>query len=173
MFVQLFEFIVSTRIGNACAFLVGALIFYGIFRLVVKIIDYIVFKRLMKMVMQAVFDLEDDEDDDEYFKPQSSYHEDEQSQKKDKKREQMREAERMQNLQNQFIGGHNKSRPKKRIVGFNQDAIIGKWTARVAKQMLQKYGKLDMNMVNEVGYFQALVMAQRGEQSISNGFRQR
>ena len=163
MFVQLFEFIVSTRI-----------VFYGIFRLVVKIIDYIVFKRLMKMVLQAVFELEDDEDDDsEYFKPQGSYHEDEQSQKKDKKREQMREAERMQNLQNQFIGGQNKARPKKRIVGFNKDAIIGKWTARVAKQMLQKYGKLDMNMVNEVGYFQALVMAQRGEQSISNGQRQR
>ena len=79
----------------------------------------------------------------------------------------------MQNLQNQFIGGHNKSRPKKRIVGFNQDAIIGKWTARVAKQMLQKYGKLDMNMVNEVGYFQALVQAQRAEQGITSGFRQR
>ena len=38
---------------------------------------------------------------------------------------------------------------------------IGKWTARVARQMLQKYSNIDMNLVNEKGYFQALVIAEK------------
>ena len=177
MLGELLAYFLDNRIGNAIAVFIGILLLYFLFRLVVKIIDYIVFKRLMKRVMQAIYGeyyVDEDEEDDEYnggVLPNSNQ-EDEQSHKKDKKREQKRESERMQEMENQFMGGqvNTKVRQKPRIVGFNEKAIIGKWTARVAKQFLQKYQGLDMNQVNELGYFQALVLAQRRQMGIDNGF---
>ena len=176
MFSELIAYFLDNKIGNAIAVFIGILLLYGLFRLVVKIIDYIVFKRLMKRVMKAIYGeyYVDEDEEDEYngdVLPNSNQ-EDEQSQKKDKKREQKREAERLQEMENEFIGGGNKTRtkPKQRIVGFNEKAIIGKWTARVAKQFLQKYQGLDMNQVNELGYFQALVLAQKRSMGIDDGF---
>ena len=164
-FVLLFDYLVSTRLGNAIAIFLGALILYGVFRLVIKIIDYIVFKRLMNSVLKAIYG---DEDDDEYFSSApASNQEDEQSQKKDKKREQIREAERIQNMENEFIGGQTRSKPKQRIVGVMKP--IGKWTARVMKQWIQKHQNIDMNLVNDLGYFQALVIAERKAQGLDVG----
>lgn len=160
--VLLFDYLVSTRIGNAIAVFLGALILYGIFRLIIKIIDYIVLKRLMSMVLDAVYG--DEEDDEEYNSVPASNQEDEQSQKKDKKREQIREAERMQNMENEFIGGHTRKRPKQQIVGVAKP--LGKWTARVMKQWMQKHQNIDMNLVNDLGYFQALVIAEKKAQGL-------
>jgi len=110
--------------------------------------------------------LEEDEDDNHDVVPASN-HEDEQSQKKDKKRDQIREAERMQNLENEFIGGKVNNRKNQRIVGVAKP--IGKWTARVMKQWLQKHQNIDMNLVNDLGYFQALVIAERKSQGLDVG----
>ena len=162
---EVFDYLTDTRVGNGIVVLIGALIFYGLFRLTIKIIDYIIFKKLMAKIMQAVF-ADEDEDSEHFRNVPASHHEDEQSQKKDKKLEQKREAERMQNMENDIRGGQ-RQRPKKQIVGMVQP--IGKWTARVAKQMLQKYQNIDMNLVNEKGYFQALVLAERQKLGMSNG----
>jgi len=164
-FVLLFDYLVSTRIGNAIAVFLGALILYAIFRIVIKIIDYIVFKRLMNMVLKAIYD----EDDDEYFSgAPASNQEDEQSQKKDKKRDQIREAERMQNMENEFVAGATRNRrPRQQIVGMAKP--LGKWTARVMKQWMQKHQNIDMNLVNDLGYFQALVIAERKAQGLDVG----
>ena len=159
--VLLYDYLITTRVGNVIVFFIGALIFYAIFRLVIKIIDYIVFKRLMNRVLQAIYEEEDDEYNDAV---PASNHEDEQSQKKDKKREQIREAERMQNMENEF---KTRGKPKQKIVGMAQP--LGKWTARVMKQWIQKHQHIDMNMVNDLGYFQALVIAERKAQGIDIG----
>lgn len=159
--VLLFDYLVSTRIGNAISVFLGALILYLIFKLVIKIIDYIVFKRLMNSILQAIYD----EEDDEYFSgAPASNQEDEQSQKKDKKRDQIREAERLQNMENEFIGGQTSKKPRQTIVGMAKP--LGKWTARVMKQWMQKHQHIDMNLVNDLGYFQALVLAERKAQGI-------
>ena len=47
MFSELIAYFLDNKIGNAIAVFIGILLLYGLFRLVVKIIDYIVFKRLM------------------------------------------------------------------------------------------------------------------------------
>ena len=159
--VLLFEYFVSTRIGNAIAVFLGVLLLYAVFRIVIKIIDYIVFKRLMNRILKTIYGDEDETSGD--ILPTSNQ-EDEQSQKKDKKREQLREAERMQNMENEFIGGKVNSKPKQRIVGMAQP--IGKWTARVMKQWIMKHQNIDMNLVNDLGYFQALVIAERKAQGI-------
>ena len=159
--VLLYDYLITTSVGNVIVFFIGALIFYAIFRLVIKIIDYIVFKRLMNRVLQAIYEEEDDEYNDAV---PASNHEDEQSQKKDKKREQIREAERMQNMENEF---KTRGKPKQKIVGMAQP--LGKWTARVMKQWMQKHQNIDMNLVNDLGYFQALVIAERKAQGIDIG----
>ena len=163
--VLLFDYLVSTRIGNVIAALIGALILYGIFWIAIKIIDYIVLRRLMGMVLDSVYG-EDDEEDDYNVVPASNQ-EDEQSQKKDKKREQIREAERMQNMENDILGGRTRGKPKQKIVGMAKP--IGKWTARVMKQWIQKHQNIDMNLVNDLGYFQALVIAERKSQGLDIG----
>ena len=164
-FVLLFDYLVSTRIGNAIAVFLGALILYAIFRIVIKIIDYIVFKRLMNMVLKAIYDEDDDED---FSGAPASNQEDEQSQKKDKKRDQIREAERMQNMENEFVAGATRNRrPRQQIVGMAKP--LGKWTARVMKQWMQKHQNIDMNLVNDLGYFQALVIAERKAQGLDVG----
>ena len=164
--VLLFEYFVSTRIGNAIAVFLGVLLLYAIFRIVIKIIDYIVFKRLMNRILKTIYGDEDEDEANGDILP-SSNQEDEQSQKKDKKREQIREAERMQNMENEFIGGKVHNKPKQRIVGMAQP--IGKWTARVMKQWIMKHQNIDMNLVNDLGYFQALVIAERKAQGIGMG----
>lgn len=159
-FIEIFDYLLETKIGNTIAVIIGALIIYGLFKLVVKIIDYFVFKKLMKSILEAVYSDGSEEGEKKKYKNiPTSYHEDEQSQKKDKKREQLREAERMVSMENDIRSGQTSHRPKKQIVGMVKP--IGKWTARVAKQMLQKYSNIDMNLVNEKGYFQALVIAER------------
>lgn len=176
-FVKIFDYLLETKIGNAIAVIVGALFLYGLFKLVVKIIDYFVFKKLMKSILDAVYsDGSEDGERRKYENLPNSHHEDEQSQKKDKKREQLREAERMVNMGNDIRSGQIQNRPKKQIVGMVKP--IGKWTARVAKQMLQKYSNIDMNLVNEKGYFQALVIAEKqrlgmGQNRNQNGGRGR
>ncbi|GEM_PF-6648280 len=163
--VLLFDYLISTPIGNAIAVFLSALILYGLFRLIIKIIDYIVFKRLMARVLKAIYE---DEEDDEYFSSApASNQEDEQSQKKDKKREQIREAERLQNMENEFVSGRSRQSQKGKIVGVVQP--IGKWTARVMKQWLQKHQNIDMNLVNDLGYFQAMVIAERKSQGLDVG----
>ena len=164
--VLLFEYFVSTRIGNAVAVFLGVLLLYAIFRIVIKIIDYIVFKRLMNRILKTIYGDEDEDEANDGILPASNQ-EDEQSQKKDKKREQLREAERMQNMENEFIGGKVNSKSKQRIVGMAQP--IGKWTARVMKQWIMKHQNIDMNLVNDLGYFQALVIAERKAQGIGMG----
>ena len=155
-----FDYLLDTKIGNAVAIILGALFLYGLFRLVVKIIDYFVFKKLMKSILDAIYgDGSENGEKKKYENAPTSHHEDQQSQKKDKKREQLREAERMMNIENDIRSGQARQRPKKQIVGITKP--IGKWTARVAKQMLQKYSNIDMNIVNEKGYFQALVIAEK------------
>ena len=164
--ILLFDYLLSTKIGNAIGAVIGALILYGLFKLVVRIIDYIILRRIMKLVMMAVYGeyYEEDEEDGDYNTAPASNQEDEQSQKKDKKREQKREAERMQNLENEIIGGKTRSKPKQKIVGVVKP--VGKWTERVMKQWLQKHKDIDMNLVNELGYFQAMVIAERKAQGI-------
>lgn len=117
------------------------------------------------MVLKAIYD----EDDDEYFSgAPASNQEDEQSQKKDKKRDQIREAERMQNMENEFVAGATRNRrPRQQIVGMAKP--LGKWTARVMKQWMQKHQNIDMNLVNDLGYFQALVIAERKAQGLDVG----
>ena len=163
--VLLFNYITSTTLGRTIATLLGMLLLYGLFRLIIKIIDYIVFKRLMARVLQAIYE---EEDDDEYFSSApASNQEDEQSQKKDKKREQIREAERLQNMENEFASGRARQNQKGKIVGVVQP--VGKWTARVMKQWLQKHQNIDMNLVNDLGYFQAMVIAERKSQGLDVG----
>ena len=170
-FVEIFDYLLETRIGNAIAVVIGALCLYGLFKLVVKIIDYFVFKKLMKSILDAVYsDRSEEGEKKKYENVPTSHHEDEQSQKKDKKREQLREAERMANMENDIRSGQTQQRPKKQIVGMAKP--IGKWTARVAKQMLQKYSNIDMNLVNEKGYFQALVIAEKQRLGMGQGHNQ-
>ena len=157
---EIFDYLLDTKIGNATAVVIGALCLYGLFKIVIKIIDYFVFKKLMKSILDAIYsDGSEDGEKKKYENTPTSHHEDEQSQKKDKKREQLRDAERMINMENDIRTGQLQRRPKKQIVGMAKP--IGKWTARVAKQMLQKYSNIDMNLVNEKGYFQALVIAEK------------
>ena len=157
---EIFDYLLDTKIGNATAVVIGALCLYGLFKIVIKIIDYFVFKKLMKSILDAVYsDGSEDGEKKKYENTPTNHHEDEQSQKKDKKREQLREVERMINMENDIRSGQASQRPKKQIVGMAKP--IGKWTARVAKQMLQRYSNIDMNLVNEKGYFQALVIAEK------------
>ena len=167
-FVLLFDYLVSTRIGNIIFGFLGALLLYLIFKIVIKIIDYIVFRRLMRRVLKAVYGDNYDEDDDNYNTLPSSNQEDEQSQKKDKKRDMIREAERMQNMENEFMaGGTRHQRTQQKIVGMAQP--LGKWTARVMRQWIEKHKHIDMNLVNDLGYFQALVIAERKAQGLDIG----
>ena len=117
----------------------------------------------MNRILKAIYE----EEDEDYESAPVSNREDEQSQKKDKKREQIREAERMQNIENEFVAGKTKTRPKQKIVGVVQP--VGKWTERVMKQWMQKHKHIDMNLVNDLGYFQALVIAERKAQGIDIG----
>ena len=55
-FILLFDYLVSTRIGNIVAVFLGVLIFYCIFRLVVKLIDYLVFTRLINIILDTIYD---------------------------------------------------------------------------------------------------------------------
>ena len=164
--ILLFEYLISTRIGNLIAVVLSALLLYGLFRLVIKIIDYIVFKRLVNSILKAFYE---EEDDDEYFySAPASNQEDEQSQKKDKKRKQIREAERMNKIENEKKKKQKNTKKKQQIVGVAKP--LGKWTARVMKQWMQKHQNIDMNLVNDLGYFQALIIAERKAQGIGNDF---
>ena len=112
-FVKIFDYLLETKIGNAIAVIVGALFLYGLFKLVVKIIDYFVFKKLMKSILDAVYsDGSEDGERRKYENLPNSHHEDEQSQKKDKKREQLREAERIVNMENDIRSGQIQNRPR-------------------------------------------------------------
>ena len=166
-FVLLFDYLVSTRVGNIIAGFLGALLLYIIFKLIIKIIDYIVFKRLMNRILKSVYGDNYDEDDEYYDNAPASNQEDEQSQKKDKKRDMIRDAERIQNMENEFMSGTRHQRTQQKIVGVAQP--IGKWTARVIKQWMQKHQHIDMNLVNDLGYFQALVIAERKAQGMDIG----
>ena len=168
---EIFDYLLDTKIGNATAIILGALFLYGLFRLAIKIIDYFVFKKLMKSILDAVYsDGSEDGEMRKYENVPTSHHEDEQSQKKDKKREQLREAERMVSIENDIRSGQVHQRQKKQIVGIAKP--IGRWTARVAKQMLQKYSNIDMNIVNEKGYFQALVIAEKQRLGMGQNYNQ-
>ncbi len=175
-FGKILDYILDTKIGYGIIFVITALILYAIFKLIIKVVDYIVFKKLMKEIIKSIY--EDDNDWDEFNNnPPSSYHEDEQSQKKDKKREDMVEAERLQNMENEIRGGHKNITIKKRIVAIDPNAIKGYWTKRVFyKDILPKYKNIDFEILNSKGYFQAKEMArmqQRQVEGMKDGSRYR
>ena len=76
----------------------------------------------------------------------------------------------MVSIENDIRSGQVHQRQKKQIVGMAKP--IGRWTARVAKQMLQKYSNIDMNIVNEKGYFQALVIAEKQRLGMGQNYNQ-
>ena len=167
--VSIFDYITGTKIGGAIGFVIGALVIYGIFRLFIKIIDYIVFKKLLTKIIDIIYD---DEKEDNTQRPVSSYHhEDEQSQKKDKKRDQIREAERMNNMENDMRGWQlaNRRKNRKRIVAIDRNSIKGYWTKRVFyKDILPKYQNIDINVLNEKGYHQAKELQRIRQRQIGN-----
>ncbi len=158
-FVLLFDYLVSTRIGNVIAAFLGVLLFYCICKLVLKIIDYIVFTRLVNSILDAIYD----DEENEYFEPVSN-REDKKSQMKNKKRDKSR-YEKNLDEEIEFIKGKKKFNKKKQIVGVSKP--VGRWTARAMKQWIKKHKNVDMNLINDLGYFQALVSEEKKTQDMN------
>ena len=158
-FILLFDYLVSTRIGNIVAVFLGVLIFYCMFRLVVKLIDYLVFKRLVNIILDTIYD----EENEDYEQLPVFNHEDERGHKKDQKHDKIHEAERFRDMENKFKGKAN-FRGKKQIVGVSKP--LGRWTAGVMKQWIKKNQNIDMNLINDLGYFRASVMNEKKSHGI-------
>ena len=197
-FVLLFDYLVSTRVGNIIAVFFGALIFYFIFRLIVRIIDYIMFKRLVDGVLDAIYyDYYDDQA--QYDKDDKRYH------KKHKENDKVREFngennekdlkysrvdgrydevkyedtddkkssytknveydytddkfEHEENEKNNTEYEKTNDTKKRKIVGLAKP--VGKWTFDTMMHWMRKNRDLDINLMNNSGYFQALVDKQK------------
>ena len=193
-FVLLFDYLVSTRVGNIIAVFFGALIFYFIFRLIVRIIDYLMFKRLVDGVLDAIYY--------DYYDDQTQYDkDDERSHKKHKENEKVREFNGKNNekdLKYSRVDGRydeakfedkddrksyeknveydytdesrqaededikhkrTKDTRKRKIVGVAEP--VGRWTFGMMRQWMKKHQNIDMNLMNDSGYFQALVDKQK------------
>lgn len=191
-FVLLFDYLVSTRVGNVIAVFFGALIFYFIFRLIVRIIDYIMFKRLVDGVLDAIYY--------DYYGDQSQYDKDDKrSHKKDKERNKTRgfdaennekdmkyngvdsetkreetydgksyadnvkydytNVEYEENEKNNVEYEKTNNTKKKKIVGVAEP--VGRWTFDMMKKWITEHRNIDVNLMNNSGYFQALVNKQK------------
>ena len=237
-FVLLFDYLVSTRAGNVIAVFLGALIFYFIFRLIVRIIDYIMFKRLVDGILDVEYDRDDERsygkdkeyskkhdfhqinDDLEngvkynktdnrynshdkndkkshvngadsnytenkfdrdgnktekninYEKANSQYDQNQYSDKDSKKssanntdRDYKNEFDQEENeneKENDIKRNGAKNRKKRKIVGVAQP--VGRWTNGMMRQWIRRNQNIDMNLMNDFGYFQALVDKQKKSQ---------
>ncbi len=152
----LFDYLVSTKIGYAIIAFIGILLFYAIFIISLKIIDYLLFKKLTKKILDAIYN-----DSNEGYANENS-DEDKDTQRRDKKLEQQREFEKKQNMENDIH--NNQSKNKKKIIGFAKP--IGKWTNHAVRKWMKENRNVDMGLASDVGYFQAKFLADQEKQDL-------
>jgi len=142
----------QTVVGILIGLLLSLLLWW-IAKKIWQLVQYIVFQSIVdKLVIKIVE--EGDDEDSEYHKAHTTYSEDDLLEDKNLKKEQMRAAERMNQQENEFKQGTTKR--QKRIVGLASNAIVGKWTAKIAQQMMSKLQNLDPQELQDLGYFRAM-----------------
>ena len=142
----------QTVIGILIGLLLSLLLWW-IAKKIWQLVQYVVFQSIVDKLVIKIVDEEEDEDG-ERFKTYTSYSEDDLLEDKNLKKEQMRAAERMNQQENEFKQGTTKR--QKRIVGLASNAIVGKWTAKIAQQMMSKLQNIDPQELQDLGYFRAM-----------------
>ena len=156
----LFEYLVSTKTGYAIIAFFSILLFYALFKITMKIIDYILFKKLTAKILDAVYN-----NNEEFYDENNNFNDDEdETQMRDKEQERQREFEKKQNMENNANINNKVKKKKNKIVGLAKP--IGKWTNHAVRKWMKENKDVNMDLASEVGYFQAKFLADQEKQDL-------
>ena len=148
----------------------SSLIIYFIFKLIIKLINYIIFVKCAKYILNYIFEDEDEESDWNQDAP-PSYKEDEKLHQKNKHRDKLQEAERMTQQSAEFAMGGKAPKSTKKIVGLNlENKIIGPWTKKIVTAWLKQASQINPELISNLGYHQAKEMTRKQANGVQDGF---
>ena len=161
-FIGIINYILTINLTNLFYFVLSSLVLYGVFKLILRIIDYIIFKKIIDGTFELIFE---DEDVEDFGNPSDKQDNQNRSHKKEA------EVERI-NQQEQDLDIASKQQQKgPKVVGIKVPEVVGKWTAKIVQQWVEKHRNLNPQDLQK-GYWQAINSAQmqtRGMQNQGNG----